>query len=171
MLGFLHTKIGDTAVWKDLLWLGFLLPVLGLAAFIIAVTFWATALGMIFLPAWYWSIPDGVEYGLLTVDKIHEAFAVVPVGLVLFALTVPLTRGTRPRHGLPRPARCSPRASAAASPSSSARAPAPSTPRPPSCSASSATSTTARRRGSSRSRWTSAWRRRRWPATPRARRR
>ena len=93
MLGFLHTKIGDTAVWKDLLWLGFLLPVLGLAAFIITVTFWAVALGMIFLPAWYWSIPDGVEYGLLTVDQIHEAFAVVPVGLVLFALTVPLTRG------------------------------------------------------------------------------
>jgi signal transduction histidine kinase len=92
MLGFLHTKVGDTAVWKDFLWLGLLLPVLGLAAFVVTVSFWATSLGMIFLPAWSWSIPGGVEYGLLTVDTIHEAFAVVPLGLVLLALTVPLTR-------------------------------------------------------------------------------
>ena len=32
---------------------------------------------MIFLPAWYWAIPGGVDYGLLTVDTLHEAFAVV----------------------------------------------------------------------------------------------
>ncbi len=93
MFGYLRTKLGDSAVWKDLLWLGLLLPVLGLAAFIVVVTFWSTALALIFMPAWYWSIPDGVDWGLLTIDKIHEAFAVVPIGLVLFALAVPITRG------------------------------------------------------------------------------
>ena len=92
MLGALHTASTDGAVWRDLLWLGFLLPVLALLAFVIAVTFWATALGMTFLPAWSWSIPGGVDYGLFNIDTVHEAFAVVPAGLVLLALTVPLTR-------------------------------------------------------------------------------
>ena len=92
MLGRLHTAATDGAVWKDLLWLGLLLPLLGLIAFVVALAFWAASLGGIFLPAWSWAIPGGVEYGLLTVDTVHEAFAVVPVGLVLLALTVPLTR-------------------------------------------------------------------------------
>ena len=30
MLGWLHTAVRDTAVWKDLLWLALLLPLLGL---------------------------------------------------------------------------------------------------------------------------------------------
>ena len=93
MLGYLHTKLTDSAAWKDLLWLGLLLPVVGLAGFIIAVSFWAGALGLTLLPAWYWSIPGGVEYGLITVDTTYEAFAVVPIGLVVFALSVPVTRG------------------------------------------------------------------------------
>ena len=93
MFGYLRTKLGDNAVWKDLLWLGLLLPVLGLAAFIVVVCFWSTAFSLIFMPAWYWAIPDGVDWGLLTIDEIHEAFAVVPVGLVAFALAVPITRG------------------------------------------------------------------------------
>jgi signal transduction histidine kinase len=92
MLGYLHTSIGDSAVWKDLLWLVVLLPIFSLAAFILAVTFWTTALGLITMPIWYWPIPDGVDFGLFSVDTIHEAFAVIPVGLVLFAITVPFTR-------------------------------------------------------------------------------
>ena len=92
MLGYLHTAIGDGAVWKDLVWLVVLLPVFGLAAFTLAVCFWATALGLIAMPIWYWSIPDGVDFGLFTIDTIHESFAVVPCGLVLLALTVPFTR-------------------------------------------------------------------------------
>jgi signal transduction histidine kinase len=92
MLGYLHTSIGDSAVWKDLLWLVILLPVFGLAAFTLAISFWGTALGLIAMPLWYWPIPDGVDFGLFSVDTIHEAFAVIPVGLVLFAISVPFTR-------------------------------------------------------------------------------
>jgi signal transduction histidine kinase len=92
ILGYLHTAIGDAAVWKDLLWLAVLLPVLGLAGFTLVVCFWCTALGMTLMPAWYWAIPDGVDYGLFTVDTTHEAFAVVPAGLVLLAVSVPFTR-------------------------------------------------------------------------------
>ena len=64
MFGYLHTAIGDSAVWKDLLWLLILLPVFGLAAFILAVVFWTTRWRMISLPIWYWSIPGGVDLGL-----------------------------------------------------------------------------------------------------------
>jgi signal transduction histidine kinase len=92
MLGYLHTAIGDSAVWKDLLWLLVLLPIFSLAAFILAVTFWTAALSLIVMPLWYWPIPDGVELGLFNVNTIHEAFAVIPIGLVLFAITVPFTR-------------------------------------------------------------------------------
>jgi signal transduction histidine kinase len=92
MLGYLHTAIGDSAVWKDLVWLVILLPVFGLCAFTLAVCFWATALGIIFMPVWSWSIPGGVDWGLFTIDTIHEAFAVIPLGVVLFALTIPFTR-------------------------------------------------------------------------------
>jgi signal transduction histidine kinase len=92
MLGYLHTAIGDAAVWKDLLWLAILLPLFGLAAFTLAVCCWGTALGLIAMPAWSWAIPDGVDFGLFTVDTIHEAFAVIPVGLVLVAFTIPFTR-------------------------------------------------------------------------------
>ena len=95
MLGALHTALGDSAIWKDLLWLLILLPVLGLAGFVLAVTVWGTAIGTLLMPAWYWALGDvGVDFGLFTVDTLEEAFAVVPAGLVLIAVAVPLTRAT-----------------------------------------------------------------------------
>jgi signal transduction histidine kinase len=92
MFGYLRTKLADAAVWKDLVWLLFILPVFGLAGFIISVTLWASALGTLALPLWYWSIPDGLDYGIITIDTLDESLLGVPVGLVVLALTVPLTR-------------------------------------------------------------------------------
>ena len=92
MLGYLHTAIGDAAIWKDMLWLLILLPILGLAGFMLAVCAWGVALGMVFLPLWYWSVPDGVDYGLFTVDKLPEAFGMTLIGLVLLVVAAPLTR-------------------------------------------------------------------------------
>ena len=92
MLGHLHTAVGDAAVWKDLLWLVLVLPVLGLTGFTLALCFWGTALGLTLMPAWSWAQPDGADLGLFTVDTVHEAFAVIPAGLVLLAVTVPFTR-------------------------------------------------------------------------------
>ncbi len=92
MLGYLHNAIGDSQIWKDLLWLLVLLPIFGLAAFILAVVFWTTSLAMISLPIWSWSIPGGIDFGLFNIDTVHEAFAIIPLGLVLFAISVPFTR-------------------------------------------------------------------------------
>src|SRR4051794_23897948 len=92
MLGYLHTAIGDAAIWKDILWLLILLPILGLAGFTLAVCAWGVALGMVFLPLWYWSVPDGVDYGLFTVDKLPEAFGMTLIGIVLLVVAAPLTR-------------------------------------------------------------------------------
>jgi signal transduction histidine kinase len=94
MLGWLHTAIGDAATWKDLLWLMIVLPALGLAGFTIAVCAWGAALGTLGLPAWYWAIPDpGVDFGIVKVDTLHEAWIGVPAGLVLLVIAAPLTRG------------------------------------------------------------------------------
>jgi signal transduction histidine kinase len=93
MLGWLHTALGDSALWKDLLWLLIVLPALGLAAFTVMVSVWGTAIGTALMPAWYWAVGDiGVDFGLFTIDTLPEAFAVVPAGLVLIAVAVPLTR-------------------------------------------------------------------------------
>ena len=94
MFGWLHTAIVDTATWKDLLWLLVLLPLFGLAGFIIAVCAWGTGLGLVTLPAWYSAIGDpGVDLGALDVDTLDEAWIGIPVGLVVLTLAVPLTRG------------------------------------------------------------------------------
>ncbi len=92
MFGYLRTKLGDAAVWKDLVWLAIILPVFGLAGFILAVTFWSAMFGTLLLPVWYWSIPDGLDYGVITIDTLEESWIGVPIGLVLLAITVPLTR-------------------------------------------------------------------------------
>src|SRR5204863_10064157 len=92
VLGYLRTAIGDSTTWKDLLWLVIVLPALGLAGFTLAVCLWGTALGMALMPAWYWTIPSGIDYDLFTVDTLPEAFAVVPAGLVLLAVAIPVTR-------------------------------------------------------------------------------
>jgi signal transduction histidine kinase len=94
MLGWLHSAVGDAATWKDLLWLVIVLPALGLAGFTIAVCAWGVALGTLGLPAWYWAIPDpGVDYGIVKIDTLNEAWIGVPVGLVLLVIAAPLTRG------------------------------------------------------------------------------
>jgi signal transduction histidine kinase len=94
MFGWLHTAIGDSATWRDLLWLLILLPALGLAGFTIAVCTWGTGLGLLFLPAWYWAVGDtGVDLGAVNVNTLDEAWIGIPVGLVILTITVPLTRG------------------------------------------------------------------------------
>src|SRR3954447_24807084 len=93
LLDRLHTALADAATWKDLLWLVVVLPAVGLAGFTLAVCVWGTAIGTVLMPAWYWAIPEpGIDWGLFTIDTLGEAFAVVPVGLLLLAVAVPLTR-------------------------------------------------------------------------------
>ena len=93
LLGWLHTAIGDPATWKDLLWLLILLPALGLAGFTLAISLWGASLGLVFLPAWYWTVGStGVDLGAVNVNTLDEAWIGIPAGLVLLTFTVPLTR-------------------------------------------------------------------------------
>ena len=69
---------------------------------------------MVFLPVWYWSIPDGIDYGLFTVNTLPEAFAIVPVGLVLVAVAIAADARAAATAWARSPARCWRRASAAA---------------------------------------------------------
>src|SRR3954462_4762118 len=95
LLDRMHTTLADAATWKDLLWLVVVLRALGLAGFTLAVSVWGAAVGTVLMPAWYWAIPDpGIDWGLFTIDTLGEAFAVVPVGLVLLAVAIPLTRAS-----------------------------------------------------------------------------
>jgi signal transduction histidine kinase len=93
MIGAIRAALADAAIWKDLLWLMLVLPVLGLVGFTLAVTVWGTALGTLFLPAWYWASSDrGVDFGLFTVDTLDEAWLGIPAGLLMIVVAVPLTR-------------------------------------------------------------------------------
>src|SRR4051794_28002170 len=95
ILGRLRAVLSDAATWKDLLWLLVVLPVLGLAGFTLVVSVWGAAIGTVLMPAWSWAIPPpGIDWGLFTIDTLGEAFAVVPVGLVLIAVAIPLTRAS-----------------------------------------------------------------------------
>jgi signal transduction histidine kinase len=94
VIGWMRTALGDAATWKDLLWLMIVLPALGLAGFTLAVCTWGTTLGLLSLPAWYSAAgAGGVDFGLLNVDTLDEAWIGVPAGLLVLAITVPLTRG------------------------------------------------------------------------------
>ena len=63
LLGRLFAPIRDAAAWKAAAYFVLMLPA-GIVTFTIAVTWWATALGMLTLPAWAWALPhNGPEIG------------------------------------------------------------------------------------------------------------
>jgi signal transduction histidine kinase len=89
----LQAVLADAQTWKDLAWELLLLGI-GIAGFTIAVTAWGVTLGLITLPAWYWSIPDpGVDLGVFTVDTLPEAIVAAVAGVVSIPLAVALVRG------------------------------------------------------------------------------
>ena len=77
----------DPQTWKDLAWL-ITHSVVGMAFGIVAVALVGYTLGAATLPLWYWSIPDGVEFGVLNVDTLPEA-----LGVMLLAAPLAVTLG------------------------------------------------------------------------------
>ena len=73
-------------------------------------TFGCIALGLVFgvaglavLPAWFWSLPDdGADFGLLHVDTVTEALAVVPLAVPRPSLTVVAAARDGARRERPR---------------------------------------------------------------------
>jgi signal transduction histidine kinase len=84
----LRARLADPATWKDLTFLLLQFP-FGLVSFILAVVVLSVGIHGLVLPFWYWSVPDGVDYGILRVDQLWEALAMVPVGAVVLLLGVP----------------------------------------------------------------------------------
>src|SRR4051812_28193707 len=91
----------DAQNWRDLAWALLLLPV-GIAGFTVAVTAIATVLGLIFAPAWTWSLwntHDPVDLGLFHVTDIWTAFAATGVGIAAAPLALALVRGSAAGSG------------------------------------------------------------------------
>ena len=84
----LKARLADPATWKDLVFLLLQLP-LGIASFVIAVCVLCMSLGALIAPAYYWSVPDGIDVGVLEADTLLEASALVPFGALLLFLGIP----------------------------------------------------------------------------------
>ena len=83
------TRLGDPATWKDLVFLLLQLP-LGIALVHHGRRgARAGRLSWIAAPAWYWSMPDGIELGITQVDTLGEALLLVPLGLVVAFVGIP----------------------------------------------------------------------------------
>ena len=79
--------LSDPASWRDTLWSLVLLPV-GIAGFTLAVTLWATALGFLTSPAWYWALPsDDETIPLLDSTSLGYSVLRVLIGLALLPTT------------------------------------------------------------------------------------
>ena len=79
--------LSDPASWRDTLWSLVLLP-LGIAGFTLAVSLWATALGFLTSPAWYWAMPsDDETIPLLDSTSLGYSVLRVLIGLALLPTT------------------------------------------------------------------------------------
>jgi hypothetical protein len=89
--------IRDPQVWRDLAWL-ITHSVVGFAFGVIALSFVATVAGLATLPLWYWSIPDGVQFGLWNVHSLPVALATALLTIPAAWITVWMLRGMAKLH-------------------------------------------------------------------------
>jgi signal transduction histidine kinase len=87
----LRERAADPGVWRGQLYL-LLRFMLGLVYATVLLSCWAAALGLVVAPLWYWALPDGIQLGLFDVDTLWLAFAVIPLGLVVGAVALGLTK-------------------------------------------------------------------------------
>jgi signal transduction histidine kinase len=91
----------DPQNWRDLAWALLLLPI-GIAGFTVAVTAIATVFGLVFAPAWTWSLwdtADPVDLGVFHVHDLGTAFLASAVGIVAAPLALALLRGAAAASG------------------------------------------------------------------------
>jgi signal transduction histidine kinase len=87
----LRARLADPATWKDLTFLFLQFP-FGLLSFILTTTVLSIGLGNLTAPLWYWAIPDGADwglFGLIEVDQLPEALALVPLGALVLFVGIP----------------------------------------------------------------------------------
>ncbi len=97
VFGRLRERLADPATWKDLVYLFLAFP-LGLLSFIVTITLSALVLGFLLAPVWYWTQPQGIELGLLTIDSLPKALVVVPLGAVSAVLGLLAVRALAAMH-------------------------------------------------------------------------
>jgi hypothetical protein len=97
LLARLSATVRDRRTWKDLAWL-VLHSVVGFAFGVVAISLVVTVAGLVLLPVWYWSIPDGIELGLWNVDTLLEAFLTAPLAIPLGLMTALLVRAMAAGH-------------------------------------------------------------------------
>ena len=91
-------RFTDPATWIEVAYHLLALPI-GIFTFTVAVTFWATALGLIAAPAYYWALPQPVylfgneAHHLFVVDTPLDYLLVVLMGLALLLVTPWVIRG------------------------------------------------------------------------------
>jgi hypothetical protein len=89
--GRLAATFRDAQTWRDLSWL-IVHSVVGFGFGVVAVSLVASVVGTAALPLWYWSIPDGVDWGIVNIDTLPEAIAAAFLALPLGAITIVLLR-------------------------------------------------------------------------------
>jgi signal transduction histidine kinase len=93
--GFL-TRLQNTATdrqtWKDLAWL-VLHSGIGFGFGLIAIILVAQTIATVTLPAWYWAIDGGVDFGVTHVDSLGKALPMMLLAIPLAAITLLLLRG------------------------------------------------------------------------------
>jgi signal transduction histidine kinase len=77
-----QARLADAQTWRDLAYLLCQFP-FGIASATLVIVFLAVPLGLLFAPAWYWALPDGIEVGLFSADTIGEALALTAIGIPL----------------------------------------------------------------------------------------
>jgi signal transduction histidine kinase len=103
ILEWLRCVTTDPQTWKDLGWL-VLNSIVGFALAVVALSATVVVLGYVFMPAWWWAIPDpSTQYGTLnlgifTVESTGQAFIVTALGLALAPLAWWLNRGAVAGH-------------------------------------------------------------------------
>jgi signal transduction histidine kinase len=92
----LKAMLADAQTWKDVAWNLVLAMPLGVAGFTVAVTAWGTVVGLIFMPAWWWAVPetDPVDLGLFQITSSGQAWIATAIGLVALPLAAALVRGS-----------------------------------------------------------------------------
>jgi hypothetical protein len=83
----------DRSAWRDAFWALMLMPV-GVAVTTAGLTLWATALGMISAPAWWWAIPtDGSGPEALNGHGLGPSLLRVAIGVALVPVAAWTCRG------------------------------------------------------------------------------
>jgi hypothetical protein len=89
--------VRDPQVWRDLAWL-ITHSIVGFAFGVAALSLVASVGATASLPLWYWSIPDGVEFGLWNVHSLPIALATSLLAIPLAFVTVWIMRGMAKLH-------------------------------------------------------------------------